>query len=201
MKIGTMPMSDIASHLFWDSCVFYAFLRDERATYDVDSIEQYLQETKAGKHRIYTSSVALAEVVPSAITKPGVGSFQDFIDDFQGSIIIVDATPNVMNLAAQLKDLPYKKGNSGKRRLGTPDAIMFASCLTAQDVLGVKVDFFHTFDDGKKRGPDGKGIPLISYEDWCEGFNSDQMRVADRVIKLNRRKPIHPRPDMFQGAK
>jgi hypothetical protein len=106
-----------------------------------------------------------------------------------------------MNLAAQLKDLPYKKGNSGKRRLGTPDAIMFASCLTAQDVLGVKIDFFHTFDDGKKRGPDGKGIPLISYEDWCEGFNNDQMRVADRVIKLNRRKPIHPRPDMFQGAK
>jgi len=25
-----------------------AFLRDERATYDVDSIQQYLQEAKAG---------------------------------------------------------------------------------------------------------------------------------------------------------
>jgi predicted nucleic acid-binding protein len=176
-------------------------LRDERATYDVDSIEQYLQEAKVGKHRIYTSSIALAEVVPSAITKPGVGSFEEFIDDFQGSIIIVDATPNVMNLAAHLKDLPYKKGNSSKRRLGTPDAIMLAGCLTAQEVLGVKIDFFHTFDDGKKRGPDGKGVPLISYEDWCEGFSTDQMKVADRVIKLNRRKPIHPNPDMFRGAK
>src|SRR5260370_932397 len=106
---GMMLMSDIISHLFWDSCVFYAFLRDERATYDVDSIEQYLQEAKAGKHRIYTSSIALAEVVPSAITKTGIGSFLDFIDDFQGSIIIVDATPNVMHLAAKLKYLPYKK--------------------------------------------------------------------------------------------
>jgi len=46
------------------------------------------------------------------------------------AIIIVDATPNVMHLAAQLKDLPYKKGNSAKRRLGTPDAIMLAGCLT-----------------------------------------------------------------------
>jgi predicted nucleic acid-binding protein len=201
MMIGTMLMSDGVSHLFWDSCVFYAFLRDERTIYDVDSIEQYLQEAKAGKNRIYTSSIALAEVVPSAITKPGIGSFLDFIDDFQGAIIIVDTTPNVMALAAQLKDLPYKKGNSPGRRLGTPDAIMLAGCLATQDVLGVKIDFFHTFDDGKKRGPEGKMVPLISYEDWCEGFNSAQMNVVDRVIKLNRRKPIHPHPDMFRGAK
>jgi len=55
-----------------------AILRDERATYDVDSIEQYLQEAKAGKHRIYTSSIALAEVVPSAITKPGIGFVSRF---------------------------------------------------------------------------------------------------------------------------
>jgi hypothetical protein len=167
------------SQLFWDSCVFYAFLRDEQDAYDVNSIHQYLHESKEGKHKIYASSLVFAEVLPSAIIKPGIGSFQDFIDDFQGAIIILDAGPNIMQRAARLKDLSYKKGNSPGRRLSTPDAIMLASCVELQDVLGVQVDFFHTFDNGKKRGPEGKMVPLISYEEWCEGFSAEKMAVAE----------------------
>ena len=192
-------MPNGASNLFWDSCVFYAFLRDERAAYDVDSIQQYLQEAKQGNHRIYTSSLVSAEVIPSAIVKPGIGSFLDFVDDFQGAIIIVDTTPNVMHTAGRLKDLPYKKGNSPGRRLSTPDAIMLASCLALKEAMGVQVDFFHTFDDGKKRGLEGKMVPIISYEDWCEGFSPEQMVVANRLIELNRRRPIHPTPRLFNG--
>jgi predicted nucleic acid-binding protein len=190
-------MPGAVQNLFWDSCVFYAFLRDERTAYDVNSIQQYVQEAREGKHRIYASAIVLAEVVPSAITKPGVGTFQDFLDDLQGAVILVDASPNVMHLAAQLKDLPYKKGNSPGRRLGTPDAIILASCVYVRDVLGVTVDFLHTFDDGKRRGPEGKMVPLISYEDWCSDFTKEQMAVAQQVIELNRRRPIHPSPTMF----
>ena len=61
--------------------MFYAFLADNRANYDVDSIAQYLQEAKNGNCRIYASTLVLAEVTPSAIKKTGVGSFQDFIDE------------------------------------------------------------------------------------------------------------------------
>jgi predicted nucleic acid-binding protein len=191
---------DTLSHLFWDSCVFCAFLRDERTIYDVDSIRQYLEEAKAGKHRLYTSSIALVEVLPSQIKKPGVASFQSFINDFQGAVVISDASPNVMHTAAQLRDLPYKKGNSAGRRLSTPDAIMLASCLELKEALDVPIDFFHTFDDGKKRGIDGKAVPLISYEDWCEGFTSEQMVIAQRVIALIRRRPIHPTPGLPYDA-
>src|SRR5712671_1162931 len=120
-------MADEVSHLFWDSCVFYAYLNDERAAYDVDSIAQYLQEARNGRHRIYASSLVLAEVTPSAITRPDIGSFQQFIDDLQGAVVLGDPTPNVMHAAARLKDLPYRKGNSPGRRLGTADAIMLAS--------------------------------------------------------------------------
>ena len=59
------------SNLFWDSCVFTAFLRDESGAYDVNSIAQYLTEAREGKHRIYTSSLVFAEVLPSSM-KPGV---------------------------------------------------------------------------------------------------------------------------------
>jgi hypothetical protein len=66
-----------------------------------------------------------------------------------------------------------------------------------RDVQGVKIDFFHTFDDGKRRDPvDGKMVPLISYENWCEGFTPQQLAVAKPVLDLNRRKPIHPSPTL-----
>src|SRR5690348_3451547 len=104
-----MALSVLApsSELFWDSCVFTAFLRDERHAYDVDSIAQYLRDAREGKLRIYTSSLVFAEILPGSLSKPGIGSFQDFVDDFQGAIIVVEASPNVMQLAGRLRDLPY----------------------------------------------------------------------------------------------
>jgi hypothetical protein len=75
MKIGS-AMTNGASHLFWDSCVFYAFLADERATYDVDNIAQYIQEAKNGQHRIYASTLVLAEVTPNAIKKMELEAFR-----------------------------------------------------------------------------------------------------------------------------
>ena len=104
------------SNLFWDSCVFYAYL-DKETTHDAAGIDQYLHEAKNGTHRIYASSLVLAEVVPSAITKPDIGTFQDFIEDLQGAVTLVTPSPNVMIQAALLKDLPYKKPPSKGRRL------------------------------------------------------------------------------------
>jgi predicted nucleic acid-binding protein len=181
------------SNLFWDSCVFTAFLRDEGAAYDVNSIAQYLAEAPDGKHRIYTSSLVFAEVLPSSM-KPGIGSFQDFVDDFQGAIIIVDASPNVTQIAGRLRDLPYRKGTSTNRRLATPDAIMLGSCVYLSEAMGIRVTAFHTFDNGKRRGPEGRSVPLLSYHQWCEGFTAEQMRTAKAAIDLGRVPPIHPAP-------
>ena len=85
-------MPDEITHLFWDSCVFYAFLRDERDAYDINSIAQYIHEAKSGKYRIYASTLVLAEVTPNAIIRPGIGSFRDFLEDLQGAIILIDPT-------------------------------------------------------------------------------------------------------------
>ena len=181
------------SNLFWDSCIFYAYL-DSQTPHDISGIEQYLYEARDGKHRIYASSLVLAEVVPSAITKSGIGSFQSFVDDLQGAVTIVAPSPDVMHRAALLKDLPYKKSSSKGRRLSTPDAIILASCVEIRDSWGLNIDAFHTFDDGKKRGPDGKMVPLLSYHEWCEGFTPKQLKIAEPVLQLSRCKPEHPKP-------
>jgi hypothetical protein len=127
---------------------------------------------------------------------PGYGSFQDFVDDFQGAMIIVDASPNVTQTAGRFRDLPYRKGASTNRRLTTPDAIMLASAIYLTEAMGLGLTAFHTFDDGRRRGPEGRSIPLLSYHEWCEGFSPDQMQVAKPVIDMARRRPIHPSPKL-----
>lgn len=180
---------------FWDSCCFIAYLNDEKDSYDIPSLEQFLDEARAGKAYIYTSTVALAEVRPSLMKKKSVGSFSEFMEDFGGAIILLDPTPNVMHYAGFLRDLRYKKSNSTKRQLATPDAIMLATCTHLEDDLGVRVESFHTYDKGKRRSVDGgKGIPLLTYEEWCEGIEEDDLAV--RTSKLPRREPLHPEPKL-----
>ena len=184
------------SNLFWDSCVFYAYL-DSQTTLDISGIERYLEEARNGQHRLYASSLVLAEVVPSAITRQDVGTFQDFIDDLQSAVTIVSPSPDVMHRTALLKDLPYKKGTSKGRRLSTTDAIMLASCIEIVEAWNLKIDAFHTFDDGKKSGLEGRMVPLLSYQEWCNGFTDEQLHVVEPVIQLNRCKPEHPVPYLF----
>lgn len=188
------------SNLFWDSNVFIAFLNDEKDIYDIPSIKQYLEDAKLGKCKIYTSSIAFSEVTPKRLVRSEHGTFNDFLADFRSQIITVGNDPNIGALSAELKDLPYKKNNSTKRILTTGDAIMLATALELELTYKVKLDAFHTFDNGKgPRSPEGgKAIPMLTYEEWCEGIESDPL--ASRVIQLNRCTPVHPSPTMFNNA-
>jgi predicted nucleic acid-binding protein len=169
---------------------FNAFLYDESGVYDVDSIQQYLEEAKAGTFRIYTSSVFLAEVASTKIRKKGVGGPVAFLNDFVGSVIVIDASVPVFELAGRLKDIPYRKGASEKRSLSTGDATMLATALYLQTAYGVKLDAFHTFDDGAQK----RAVPIISYHEWCEGLTGPKLLLAQEVIALRRMRPVHPSP-------
>ena len=46
----------MTEHLFWDSCVFIAFLKDQRDIYDTISIKHYLRDAQDRKIVIFTSS-------------------------------------------------------------------------------------------------------------------------------------------------
>jgi len=180
------------ANLFWDSNVFIAFLNKESEAYDIDSIAQYIEETQNNKHRIFTSGIAFVEITSSRIRNPNYDTFQEFLDDFESLIIPISPDPNILTLAGELKDLKYKKNNSNKRILTTGDATMLATALELEEVYSTSIDYFHTFDKGN--GPrsveGGKGIPLLTFEEWCEGLEDDPL--AKRVIKMKRCEPIHP---------
>jgi predicted nucleic acid-binding protein len=190
-------VSKKCDNLFWDSCVFIAFLNNESSAYDINSIEQYLSEARSGLCRIYSSTVALAEVRPSFLVRKSIGSFSEFVDDLGGAVVLIDPNPNLMDLSGRLRDLSYQKSNSKKRTLATPDAIMLATAVHLEDDLSVELTHFHTFDKGRKRGDEGKSVPLLTYEEWCEGLENDEL--AQRVIALPRCAPIHPTPVFSMG--
>lgn len=184
-------MPDAPTNLFWDSCVFSAYLYNEQDSYDIPSIEQFLTEAKAGKHKIYTSSVVFAEVAASKVKRASPGTMDDLIRDLTGAAIVIEASVNVMQMSGRLKDIKYKKGQSTKRALSTGDAVMLATALHLKDAYGVDVDIFHTFDNAKK-----KYVPLLDYHEWCEGLTGDAAALAKRVCDMKREKPIHPAPTM-----
>ena len=188
------PKGFRVSNLFWDTCVFNALLYDESAIYDIDSIQQYLDEAKAGVFKIYTSSIIFAEIAASKIKKVGVGSALDFMNDIVGSCVVIDASVNIFDLAGKLKDIPYRKQDSTKRSLSTGDAVMLATALHLEDAYDTKMDIFHTFDDGGKKGH----IPLLSYHEWCEGVTGPKFVLARRVFALPRKKPVHPEPRLIK---
>lgn len=181
---------------FWDSCVFCAYLGDLRDAYDVDSIEYFIDDAKRGKCSIFTSSVCLAEVRESHVVRADAGSYDDFFDSFQSLVQVIDADPNVMRIAGQMRDIQFKKDN-GIRRLGLGDAIMLATCLYMPKAYSVEIDIFHTYDKGKKRGPEGKGVPILDIESWCKDMAGAHLRLIGPVLALKREAPIFSQKNLI----
>lgn len=184
---------------FWDSCVFISYLNNDDAV-DIKSLRAFIADLdKPNGCRIYTSAIALAEVSPKRLVNTAVGTFQDFLKDFKGTIQVVDAGPYENQTAGLLKDIAYKRNGSNKRVLTTGDAIMLATALELEDTYGVKIDAFHTYDNGRGKGnPEGRGVPLLDYHLWLDGVADHEL--AARVVKMNRCRPAHGNPDLFANA-
>jgi predicted nucleic acid-binding protein len=179
-------------HYYWDSCVFIAALNEERAAYGdiVDDMKQFLAEAKAGDCIIHCSTITIAEITKNRLKSGAHSDFSSFLRDFRSAVVPVSPDPNIMALAAELRGLTYTK-TGGSRTLATPDAIHLASAIALVESYGIpSLTAFHTFDDGKAKGPNGKSVPLLSFETWCEACDKDP--IAQKVIKMKRAKPLHP---------
>lgn len=184
-----------ATELYWDTCVFTAYLNNEVAAYGnyISHIEQYLEEALVGKYKIYCSSISLAEITKGNLTQANYGRFEEFLEDYSAAVVQITPDPIIMSLAGDLRSLQYEK-SGGKRKLLTPDAIHIASAISLRDVYKVPIAALHTFDDGKSKGPEGKSLPILSAETWCEGLGNDPL--AQKLVHLPRTKPIHPTPKL-----
>ena len=176
-------------NFFWDSNIFIAYLNQESAYSEyLDDITKILN---CPDITVYSSQLALTEVSRRKIRASETKSFTDFINSFQQKIILIQPSSNIWTIAGELKDLQYRKNNSHNRKLSTGDALMLATALELKHYK-IKLDAFHTFDDGKAKDSERKGkcIPILSYHQWVDNENPSEL--AREVINLNRCKPRFP---------
>jgi hypothetical protein len=80
---GRLPL-DIELNLYWDSCVFIRYLTGSITDACFEDICQFVDEARRGLGvRIYTSTVALAEIRPRHLRQGQLGSVNDMIEDFR----------------------------------------------------------------------------------------------------------------------
>ena len=178
-------------HYYWDTCVFIAHFNADRATYGglIDDIGQFLRESRNGQCVIHCSTITIAEITRDKTVTPDHANFSEFLRDFSSAVVPVSPDPNIMAIASELRSLAYIK-TGGTRKLHVPDAIHLASAIALTDTYGVTLSGFHTFDNGKTRGAEGPGTPLLTFETWCEQCADDPL--AEKVIDMPRSKPEHP---------
>lgn len=120
-----------------------------------------------------------------------------------GALRPIAPNTNILMMASSLRDHSFRLAKMQKgqkeRVMSVPDAIHLATCIYARDALGISDIAFHTFDDGKSKGPDGKSVPLLSFKAWSEHLAKDPIVAA--VHKLSITEPLHPAPMMDVGPK
>jgi predicted nucleic acid-binding protein len=125
---------------YWDTCLFLAWLKDERRKPgEMDGLREVVSRLKRREIRLVTSVITQVEVLQSKMPV-GVGSsFTDLLKRL--SRISVD-----IKIAALAHDLRNHYASAafagGAKTLSVPDSIHLATAIM------YRVDEFHTFDLG-----------------------------------------------------
>ena len=184
-------------HLFWDSCILCRYLTETPPEHLMD-INQFIHEAKTGDAIIYFSTILLAEVRPSHLKKKGYLNFNDLQADLQGALRPIAPNTTIMMMASAMRDHVFKlkkmQKDQKERVMSVPDAIHLATCVYARDTLEIPSIAFHTFDDGKSKGPDGKSVSLLNFNEWSEHLAQDPVVAAVRALPIG--EPLHPAPMM-----
>lgn len=187
-----MTSQDPIAHYFWDACVFVRFLTGTPTDY-VSDITQMIDDAKAGKARIYCSTMVFAEIRPSHLKAHNLGDISDLLQDLGGTVMPIGPTPAILERAGALKDISFANPNGGNSRVvGTADAIHLLTCVHLEDDLGISPVKFHTTDNGKGGNWEGKCVPLLTFEKWAGPHMGNP--TVSRVCKLDRCLPQHSSP-------
>ncbi|WP_395742385.1 type II toxin-antitoxin system VapC family toxin [Prosthecobacter sp.] len=161
--------------IYWDAAVYIAWLLEEEAYAPFLPVLKAIADANLrGENIMVTSTITLIEVTPKKLDNPALErKFQRCFDGHRHKLIEVGPP-----VAMRARDYRQDCSEAG-RQLLTPDAIHLATATIE------RVDEFHTFDRGRKKGIDDdlnktKTVSLI-------GLNG-----SDKVHKLKIINPDYP---------
>ena len=142
---------------YWDACLFYEWLGQEKTTQNRRArLKELLTENAEGKNRIVTSVITHIEVLPRKLLTKHNEAERLFQSEFDGiRLIDLEISRNVINRAREIRDYYYREGDpkTGEtyKMMDAGDAIHLATAT----IYGVAE--FHTRDNKSKGGK----VPLI----------------------------------------
>ena len=191
------------TNVFWDSCVFIRFLIGDTNAEHYWDIKQHIEDAKKGITIIHASTIVMAEVKPSHLTKSGYGDFNEFHRDLEGAVSFIDPTPDILQWCGVVRDFTYPNPNHTPKHpakdkiLGMADAIHLMTCVYAKEVMGVADITFHTMNDGKHKNAEGNCVTLLNFEKWTNGIPKNPH--TPRIVALPRLLPLHSQPHFLHS--
>jgi predicted nucleic acid-binding protein len=171
-------MSGTSQAVYWDTCVFLAWIKGEsRSPEEESGIRQCVDEAKAGHVLIVTSDITRVEVLDCRFdTAEQSKAFASFLHRPEVGCLPVDN--RVALLAHEIRDY-YQQcaAQNEDRTLRTPDAIHLATAIHYEAYE------MHTFDNGKR---DSKSLGLL-------GLSGD---VAGRHLTICKPRSAQLRMDV-----
>lgn len=169
--------------IYWDACIYFAWLMNEEAAHGkerIDGIRQIVKENFERKAVIVTSTITFVEVMSGRLTAQQESQFKKSFHNQDHIARDVDRP-----IAMKARDFRQRFLSKGLKTIATPDAIHIATAC----IYGAQE--FWTFDDGQK---DKRSLGLLA-------LNGDALIDGLKICK----PPIPPEPppttpDLFLKA-
>jgi predicted nucleic acid-binding protein len=129
--------------VFWDSCVFLAWLNEE-ADKPLHDIEEFISDVESGKRTMQLSAISYTEIINLIDSRKPLAAtagtrFRQWVK--RPGVDIYDVDPRVADKAAELKEASIAlRATVPKAVLKIPDALIAATAIV------YKADVLHTFD-------------------------------------------------------
>ena len=147
--------------LYWDSCIFLAWLKgEERAEGEMAGLMSVVREIEKKNFSVVTSVITITEILPVRSGGEVVTKFGKLFQRSNFQLMNVDE--RIATKASEIRDHYIEKA---KRERGS--SLRFADILHLATAITLGTSTFHTFDgSNEKRGlldlnGDVAGYPLI----------------------------------------